>query len=96
MHERSQSINALTGDERRHSSAGSLLGASVAVALVWRTIFDRNGTVGNALSSIGIHTGGWTTNPRLSLIVIVLLAVWNLPVGHHAHVVPGHPVQPGP
>ena len=56
--------------------APSLLGTSVAVALVWRTIFDRQGVVVGAFDSIGIHTGGWTTNPKLALVVLVLLAVW--------------------
>ena len=56
--------------------APSLLGTSVAVALVWRVIFDRQGIVEQSLSSIGIHTGGWTTNPKLSLVVLVLLSVW--------------------
>jgi multiple sugar transport system permease protein len=39
--------------------APSLLGASVAVALVWRVIF-----------------GGWVASPSYSLLVIVVLAVW--------------------
>ena len=56
--------------------APSLLGTSVAVALVWRTIFDRDGVVEQSLASVGIHTGGWTTNPSLALIVLVLLSVW--------------------
>lgn len=56
--------------------APSLLGASVAVALVWRSMFDRDGVVENLFGFFGIHTGGWTTNPKLSLIVIVLLSVW--------------------
>jgi multiple sugar transport system permease protein len=56
--------------------APSLLGASVAVALVWRVIFDGGGVVDSALGAFGIHIGGWTTNPRLSLLVLVTLAVW--------------------
>jgi multiple sugar transport system permease protein len=56
--------------------APSLLGASVAVALVWRVIFDANGPVDRGLSSAGVHTGGWITNPSFSLITIALLGVW--------------------
>ncbi|MBN1174204.1 MAG: sugar ABC transporter permease [Micromonosporaceae bacterium] len=56
--------------------APSLLGTSVAVALVWRVIFDRDGVVERSFDAVGLHTGGWTTNPRLALLVIVLLAVW--------------------
>jgi multiple sugar transport system permease protein len=56
--------------------APSLLGASVAVALVWRVIFDTDGVVDRALSAVGIHTGGWVASPRYALLVIVVLAVW--------------------
>jgi multiple sugar transport system permease protein len=56
--------------------APSLLGASVAVALVWRVIFDTNGIVDQSLSTLGIHTGGWVASPRYALLVIVALAVW--------------------
>jgi multiple sugar transport system permease protein len=56
--------------------APSLLGASVALALVWRVIFDNGGVVDNGLSVFGIHTGGWVSNPGYALMVIVALAVW--------------------
>jgi multiple sugar transport system permease protein len=56
--------------------APSLLGASVAVALVWRVVFDNGGLVDKTLGTIGIHTGGWITSPRYALLVLVMLAVW--------------------
>jgi multiple sugar transport system permease protein len=56
--------------------APSLLGASAAVALVWRVIFDDGGPVSNLTDTIGWHTGGWTTSPRYALLAIVLLGVW--------------------
>ena len=56
--------------------APSLLGASVAVALVWRTLFANDGVVDNGLSTVGIDGGGWISNPKLSLYVLVILAVW--------------------
>jgi multiple sugar transport system permease protein len=56
--------------------APSLLGASVAVALVWRVIFDDGGVVDEALAAVGINTGGWVASPRYALLVIVVLAVW--------------------
>jgi multiple sugar transport system permease protein len=56
--------------------APSLLGASVAVALVWRVIFDTGGVVDRGLSAVGISTGGWVASPRYALLVIVVLAVW--------------------
>ncbi|TDD94955.1 carbohydrate ABC transporter permease [Jiangella asiatica] len=56
--------------------APSLLGASVAVALVWRVIFDDGGPVSRLTSAFGADTGGWTTDPQFALLAIVLLAVW--------------------
>jgi multiple sugar transport system permease protein len=56
--------------------APSLLGASVAVALVWRVIFDNGGLVDKTLGTVGVHTGGWITSPRYALLVLVMLAVW--------------------
>jgi multiple sugar transport system permease protein len=56
--------------------APSLLGASVAVALVWRVIFDSGGVVDQGLSTVGVHAGGWVSSPRYALLVIVALAVW--------------------
>src|SRR5204862_4574565 len=35
----------------------SLLGASVAIALVWRAMFDAGGTVDEVLGLAGIHAG---------------------------------------
>ncbi|WP_270889011.1 carbohydrate ABC transporter permease [Pedococcus sp. 5OH_020] len=56
--------------------APSLLGASVAVALVWRVLFSDKGTVDRLLSAVGIHTGGWISNPDYALLTLVALAVW--------------------
>lgn len=56
--------------------APSLLGTSVAVALVWRTLFSRDGVIDSALSSVGVEAGGWIANPRLAIYVLVSLAVW--------------------
>ena len=56
--------------------APSLLGASVAVAIVWRTLFSDDGVVDNTLSVFGLDLGGWISNPALALYVLVSLAVW--------------------
>ncbi|GIJ49015.1 sugar ABC transporter permease [Virgisporangium aliadipatigenens] len=61
----------MTGLYRSAFYAPSLLGASVAVALVWRVVFDNGGPIDRAFG-----TGGWTTDPRYALLSIVLLAVW--------------------
>jgi pectin-derived oligosaccharide transport system permease protein len=56
--------------------APSLLGASAAVALVWRALFSTGGTVDRLLSDVGIHTGGWIDQPQYALYTLVLLGAW--------------------
>lgn len=56
--------------------APSLLGASVAVAIVWRTLFADQGVVDNTLSVFGMDLGGWISNPSMAIYVLVTLAVW--------------------
>ena len=54
----------------------SLLGASVAVALVWRLLFSRGGVADAGLSSIGLTDVGMIDNPSYALYYVILLAVW--------------------
>jgi multiple sugar transport system permease protein len=56
--------------------APSLLGASVAVALVWRALFSTGGTVDRLLSDIGVHTGGWIDQPQYAVYTLVILGAW--------------------
>jgi multiple sugar transport system permease protein len=55
----------------------SMLGASVAIALLWRQIFGTDGLVNQILRVFGIdaHTG-WISDPRFALGTIILLHVW--------------------
>ncbi len=54
----------------------SLLGGSVALAIVWQTIFSRGGAVNGVLSLVGIHGKPWVDDPDTVLGTLVLLAVW--------------------
>ncbi|MNI47087.1 L-arabinose transport system permease protein AraP [compost metagenome] len=54
----------------------SLIGGSVAIAMVWRDIFGNNGIFNSLLSSIGIQGMDWINDPNTSLYTLVLLAVW--------------------
>jgi multiple sugar transport system permease protein len=55
----------------------SLLGSSVAIALLWRQIFDSDGLVNQALSLLGIHvTTSWVSTPDTALYTLVILSVW--------------------
>jgi multiple sugar transport system permease protein len=54
----------------------SLLGASVAIAVLWRTLFAGDGVINDFLAIFGIQGPSWISNPRYSLWTLILLAVW--------------------
>ncbi len=54
----------------------SLLGGSVAVAVVWRYIFNLKGVVNNVLNVFGISSVNWLGNPEIAVVTISLLNVW--------------------
>ncbi len=45
----------------------SLLGASVAIAILWRQIFGVDGLVNAVLGWFGIEGQGWISNPDTAL-----------------------------
>lgn len=53
----------------------SLMGASVAVAALWRVVFGSDGLVNAVLGRLGIHHTSWVGDPRTALGTIVLLAL---------------------
>ncbi|MET0238109.1 MAG: sugar ABC transporter permease [Kibdelosporangium sp.] len=67
---------ASNGFYRAAFYAPSLLGASVAAALVWRAMFTEGGTVNELLDGIGWHTPSWVDDPGYTIWAIILLAVW--------------------
>jgi len=54
----------------------SLLGASVAVSVMWRQIFSRDGLVNQFLGLFGVRGADWIGDPRFALWTLVLLAGW--------------------
>ncbi|NMA98847.1 MAG: sugar ABC transporter permease [Phyllobacteriaceae bacterium] len=54
----------------------SLLGASVAIAILWRQIFAGNGLVNQVLATFGIIGPSWISNPNTSLWTLIILAIW--------------------
>lgn len=54
----------------------SLLGGSVAVAVIWRNIFGVDGYINVILSAIGLGKADWLTSTRLALPTIVTLNLW--------------------
>ncbi len=56
--------------------APSIVGASVAVAVVWREMFGRSGLINNALAAVGVTGHAWLGDPSTALWTVILLSVW--------------------
>jgi len=54
----------------------SLLGGSVAVAILWRQVFGKDGLVNSFLAIFGIDAPGWIGHPDYALWTLVILHVW--------------------
>lgn len=54
----------------------SLLGGSVAVAIMWRQVFAYDGVINQVLLEFGIDGPSWITNPDTAIYTLVALAVW--------------------
>lgn len=54
----------------------SLLGGSVAIAILWRQVFGAEGIVNHFLAELGIDGPGWISHPDTALYAIIVLNVW--------------------
>ncbi|HZR42615.1 MAG TPA: sugar ABC transporter permease [Ktedonobacteraceae bacterium] len=55
----------------------SLLGGSVAIAILWKRIFDIDGIVNQALGLVGVsNQQSWISTPNTAMLTLILLAVW--------------------
>ena len=54
----------------------SILGGSIAIAVLWTALFKDTGLINTALSFIGIKGPHWLSDPNYALVVICLLRVW--------------------
>ncbi|MDY7088663.1 MAG: sugar ABC transporter permease [Actinomycetota bacterium] len=54
----------------------SLLGGSVALAIVWVSMFNREGAFNSFLALFGIQGLPWVNDPDWALYTLILLAVW--------------------
>lgn len=54
----------------------SLLGGSVAVAILWRQVFGTDGLVNQVLARFGIEGMGWVSHPDTALGTLIILNVW--------------------
>ena len=54
----------------------SLFGSSVAVALLWRNVFNREGIFNRILEVFGIEGINWIATPSTALYTLIALAAW--------------------
>lgn len=54
----------------------SILGGSVAIAVLWKAVFRDDGLINTALGFLNIDGPKWLSDPTYSLFIICLLRVW--------------------
>lgn len=55
----------------------TLLGGSIAIAVLWRKLFERDGLINGLLGALGFtDLPSWITNPKYALGTLILLSVW--------------------
>ncbi|MDR0886377.1 MAG: sugar ABC transporter permease [Clostridiales Family XIII bacterium] len=54
----------------------SLLGGNVAIAILWRFMFQPDGFINRFMGIFGIHPVAWLSTPGGAMTVVVLLKVW--------------------
>ena len=54
----------------------SILGGSVAIAVVWRYVFAGDGLLNQALELLGANPVNWLGDPTYAMVSIVLLRLW--------------------
>jgi len=54
----------------------SLLGGSVAIAILWRQIFGSSGLINLVLAHFGVQGASWVSDPQYALGTLIILHVW--------------------
>lgn len=54
----------------------SLLGGSVAIAVIWKELFGGEGALNVVLGWFGVHGVSWISSPGTALYTLVLLHIW--------------------
>jgi multiple sugar transport system permease protein len=54
----------------------SIIGGSVAVAIMWRNLFGDQGIINLLLTAVGLDAVRWFGNPTAALWMLIMLAVW--------------------
>lgn len=54
----------------------SILGGSIAVAILWRQLFSNAGVINSIVGVVGFEGPYWLSDPDYSLYTLVFLAIW--------------------
>ncbi|MBD0384769.1 carbohydrate ABC transporter permease [Paenibacillus sedimenti] len=54
----------------------SLIGTSIAVSILWKNIFSKDGFINQALAMVGIEGKSWIADPDTALGTLVLMVAW--------------------
>jgi len=54
----------------------SLFGGSVAVAILWRQVFNKEGLINQFLALLGVEGKNWIASPETALYTLIILLIW--------------------
>lgn len=54
----------------------SILGGSVAIAILWRQVFGDSGVINQVLALFGFDGPSWISNPDYALSTLIILNIW--------------------
>ncbi len=54
----------------------SLIGANVAIAILWRQVFGGQGILNGALGAVGIQGPNWIGHPDYAIVSLIALHLW--------------------
>ncbi|XEC94892.1 carbohydrate ABC transporter permease [Paenibacillus tarimensis] len=54
----------------------SIIGGSVAVAVMWKQLFGNNGAINGILAALGLPTTSWLGNPDTAIWTLIVLFGW--------------------
>ncbi len=54
----------------------SILGGSIAISVLWKSLFRDDGLINSFLSIFGVVGPNWLSDPQWALLVISLLRIW--------------------
>ncbi|MDL2324925.1 sugar ABC transporter permease [Ruminococcaceae bacterium OttesenSCG-928-A16] len=54
----------------------SILGGSVAIAVLWKALFRDEGLINGLLAMFGVQGPSWLSNPDYALFIICILRIW--------------------